>query len=92
MVEKKQKRNKKCKMGQKKNLGEGGTRTCVSGMKRSSALHNFMIVAPLRYQVLFKTYFQKNQNVIEGPASEHFGLGGDRECTNSSKRLSQIII
>jgi hypothetical protein len=37
-------------MGQKKKLGEGGTRTYATTMKRSSALNNFMIVAPLSYQ------------------------------------------
>jgi hypothetical protein len=34
-------------------MGEGGTRTYATAMKRSSALHNFMIVAPLSYQAIW---------------------------------------
>jgi hypothetical protein len=36
----------------KKILGDGGTRTWVSASKQSSALQNFMIVAPLSYQAI----------------------------------------
>jgi hypothetical protein len=40
--------------GAKKKKGEGGTRTYATAMKRSSALNNFMIVAPLSYQAIFR--------------------------------------
>jgi hypothetical protein len=36
-------------------MGEGGTRTYATAMKRSSAFNNFNIVAPLSYQAIWVT-------------------------------------